>query len=87
MFLFSFFLGKLGKFGQKWCLKCFDLKKCTQHKKKCSRFLGGHFLWSIFRAGLGKFEQNSFASTKIFLLLHLCRQQPEKEKQNISASP
>jgi len=23
-----------GKFGQKWCLKFFDLKKCTLHGKK-----------------------------------------------------
>jgi len=40
---------------------CFDLNKHTQHEKKCSRFFGGHFLWSFFRASLGKFGQKSFA--------------------------
>jgi len=74
-----------GKFGQKWCLKYIDLKKCAQHKKKCSRIFGGYFLWSIFRAGLGKYGQKYFTTPKICLLLHLCRQQPEKDKQNIFA--
>jgi len=37
-----------------WCLKYFDLKKCAQHHKKCSRFYGGPFLWSIFRAGVAE---------------------------------
>ena len=36
---------------------------------KCSRFsFGGHFLWSFFRASLGKFGQKSFASLKICVL-------------------
>ena len=34
-----------------------------------------------------KFGQKSFAPLKICLLLHLCRQQPEKDKQNIFAPP
>jgi len=74
--LFSSFRASSGKFGQmrekfglKWCLKCFDLKKCVQHEKKYSRFVfvfffGGHNLWSIFRASLGKFGQKSFAPPK-----------------------
>jgi len=28
---------------------------------KCSRFFGGHILWNLFRASLGKFLQKSFA--------------------------
>ena len=39
-----FFSGKLGevgrvwgKFGQKWCLKCIDLKKSAQNEMKCSQ--------------------------------------------------
>jgi len=64
-----------------------DLKKCAQHKKKCSRFFGGHFVWSIFRPVLGKCGQKSFASPKVCLLLHLCRQQPELDMQNIFAPP
>ena len=43
-----------GKFRQKWCLKCFDLKKCAQHEKKCSRFFGGHFLWRYFSGKFGE---------------------------------
>jgi len=35
-------------------------------------FLGGHFLWSIFRAGLWKFGQKSFAPRKRCLFLRLC---------------
>ena len=49
-----------GKWGEIWASStmelelCFDLNKYTQHEKKCSRFFGGHFLWSFFRASLGK---------------------------------
>jgi len=33
---------------------CFDLQTRAEYEKKCSRFFGGHFLWSFFRATLGK---------------------------------
>ena len=36
-------------FGRKWCLKCFDLKKCAQHEMKCSRsFLEVIFFGAFF---------------------------------------
>ena len=77
--LIWFFLGKLreiwaslGIFGQKWCLKRFDLKKYAQHENKCGCFCFFYFLCIIYWAGLWKFGQKSFASPKICLLLHLC---------------
>ena len=53
-----FFSGKLGEIWASSTMVlelCFDLNKCTQHEKICSGFSGGHFLWSFFRASLGKF--------------------------------
>jgi len=48
-------------------------KNAPNMKRNAVVFLfGGHFLWSIFRASLGKFVQKSFAPPKIYLLLHLC---------------
>jgi len=40
-------------------------------KRNAVLCFGGHFLWSIFRARLGKFVQKSFVPPKICLLLHL----------------
>jgi len=37
-----------GKFGQKWCLKCIDLKKCAQHEMKCSRLFLEVIFFRIF---------------------------------------
>jgi len=39
-------------------------------KRNAVVYFGGHFVWSIFRASLGKFGQKSFARPKISLLLH-----------------
>jgi len=41
----NYFSGKFGGIQAKWCLKCFDLKKCTQHEMTCSPFV---FFWSSF---------------------------------------
>ena len=50
------FFGKAWvKFGQKWCLKCLDFKKCAQHEMKCIRFFRGHF--SFFGVYSGKFGE------------------------------
>ena len=41
-----FYLVLLGQVREnlgKWCLKRFDLKKCAQHEKKCSRFFEAIF--------------------------------------------
>jgi len=70
--LFGQVKGSLGIFGQKWCLKRFDLKKYAQHENKCGCFCFFYFLCIIYWAGLWKFGQKSFASPKICLLLHLC---------------
>jgi len=37
-----------GKFGQKWCLKCFALKKCAQNGMKCSHFFEVIFFGVFF---------------------------------------
>jgi len=55
----SCFFGKFGQvwwnFGQKWCLRCFDLKNCA----------------NIFlRAFSLEFFSGKFAAPKICLLLH-----------------
>ena len=67
MFLCSF-RANVGKFGGNlgencaWSVLWF--KKCPQHERKCSVFFGGHFLWSFFLAGLGKFGLKSSAPRK-----------------------
>jgi len=46
-----------GKFGQKWCLKCFDLKKCAQNGMKCSHFLRS-FSLEFFSGKFGEIRRN-----------------------------
>jgi len=58
MFVFSSFRENYVKFGQKWCLKCLDFKKCTQHE--IWSFFGGHFV-RLFREISRKFGKKSFA--------------------------
>jgi len=69
MFLFSFGQvgGNLGRNGAWSALIC---KKMRPTSKEMRSFFWGPFLWSIFRASLGKFAQKSFAPQKI-CLLHL----------------
>ena len=83
VFLFRYFLASYGKFGQKWYLKCFDLRKSTQHEMKCSRLV---FLLSFFRVRLGKFGQKSFPPPKICLLLHLWQRRCQEHIVRIHGS-
>ena len=82
-----FVFGKLGEIWAKMVLEVSWFQKIHPTWSEMYRFFGGNFVWSSFRAGLGKFGQKSFAPPKICLLLHLCRQQPEKDKKNIFATP
>ena len=78
----SCFLGKLGEIwaslgeiGQKLCLKCLDLKKCTQHEMKCSRFFG-HHVFGVFSGKFGKMSKNpshrlKFACSYTYVREHL----------------
>ena len=55
--------GNLGKNGV-WSAS--NWKKCAHLHMRCNRFFfWGHFVWSFFRARLGKFRQNFFALPKI----------------------
>jgi len=50
-----------GKFGQKWCLKFFDLKKCTLHGKKAGIEMESFFLF--WRPSSLEFFSGKFGET------------------------
>jgi len=69
--LFGQVRGDLGKFNNgAWIVLWFKQMHPTWEEMQCY-FFGGHFLWSFFRASLGKFGRKSFAPPKICMLLHL----------------
>jgi len=68
MFLFATCPPGKGKFGQKWCLKCVDLKMRLMQ----SFFLLAQFLWVFFGQVWENLGENPSQPPKICLLLHLC---------------
>jgi len=77
--LICLFSGNLGEISAKMVLAVSRFEELRQ--LKCNRFFfGGHFLWSFFRASLGKFGQNLFSPPKIYLLLHLWPQGSHNHK-------
>jgi len=58
-------LASLGEIWAKIVLEvCFDLKNAPNMRGNAVFFFGGHFLWSFFLAGLGKFGLKSSAPPK-----------------------
>jgi len=85
-------LSKNGAWSVLWCFlilkKCalvlFDFKNAPNMRRNAVVFFWGHFLWSFFRASLGKFGQKSFVPPNICLLLHLCERLTKVRNQVIA---
>ena len=61
----------LGKFGLKWCLKCFDLKKCARYEMKMQSFFLEVILFGIFSGKFGEIWAKIYHTPKMCLLLHV----------------